>query len=410
MKNPSSARAEISTVVPFPFFNVRHITSPEDEKTGRKVYVGYAPVSAILDISTNENVREYLLEGRKKRVPTQVHRAIRDTLENNPEDFGVLNGGIVLVARACEVDEKQKCLHLTNPSIINGSQTQGIIREHFTNRPSHQLFAGGVEPHIKYEVVVTDDEDLIANVSIARNFQNDVMAISIVGRRGHLDELEERFQRVYPRLKLRKSETDVPYDDNNFVDTERLIQVIAALVPEELWLKDGEVNKVYTYSQKTKCLKEFADIYKVAKDTEHTQHERYAELYQFYLDVAPTAYELHQKWKIHQGFRGTGLRAIRRDERGEIEEVPDGIVFPILASLAEFAEKTAEGWAINVPEVIDNELIQAAKSSYQEVAKSNPAVMGKSKACYVALAQITSIVKRYLLQSGIPRVQSKMRL
>ena len=68
------------------------------------------------------------------------------------------------------------------------------------------------------------------------------MAISIVGRRGHLDELETRFQRVYPGLKLRKSEIDVPYEDNNFVDTERLIQVIAALVPEYLWLKAGEVN------------------------------------------------------------------------------------------------------------------------------------------------------------------------
>jgi hypothetical protein len=297
------------------------------------------------------------------------------------------------VAAACDVDDKDRVLRFIKPSIINGSQTQGVLNDYFEKYDEESRFLNG-EPHIKFEVIVTDDEDLVANISIARNFQNDVMALSIVGRRKQLDELEERFQKVYPDLRLRKSETDLIYEDNEYVDTERLIQVIAALVPQELWHK-SEFNKVYTYSQKTRCLKEFQEIWEIAHNSDHKQNEQYKRLYNFYLDIAPQAYELYKKWKSHQIFKGSGLHAIKRGLGGVILEVPDGIVFPILASLSVFAEETSKGWTLTIPE-IDAELFHNAKSSYMEVAKSNPNVMGKSKACYSNLAQIASIFARFV--------------
>jgi hypothetical protein len=394
-----SQSAELDSPFIFSFYSIRNITSPEDKDNDRKVYVGQAPLSAILDLNTDANVREYLIESRKKRVYSQVHRAIRDTLERKPEDFSVLNSGITIVARDCEIQEDGRVI-LTKPSIINGAQTQGIINDFFSDRRRQPLLIQeGKEPHIKFELIITSDEDLIANISIARNFQNDVMTISIVGARGQLDELNRSFKQTFPDLELRTSETEVPYEDNSYVETERLIQVIAALVPEELWVKSGEFNKVYTYSQKTRCLKDFQDIYKIAKDQSHPLHTKHIELYQFYLDVAGQAYSLYTKWKTHAGFRGTGLRSIQRTERGEIEDVPDGIIFPILAALSVFAEKREGKWQLSIPQ-IDNELISAAKSSYQEVAKSQPNVMGKSKACYASLSQITSIIHRYAKTSS----------
>lgn len=131
-----------------------------------------------------------------------------------------------------------------------------------------------------------------------------------------------------------------------------------------------------------------------AKDSKHEEHARASELYQFYLDIAPEALQLYDKWKSHQGFAGTGIRAITRDKR-EIVEVPDGIIFPILASLSAFAKETPGGWRIKPPKLFkDEELIRAAKSVYQNVAASNPWLMGKSKARYFALNQITSIYQR----------------
>jgi len=356
--------------VDFPFHSVRNISSPEDLENDRKIYVGQTRISHILEFSTDENVRKYYLdaEGKKRRTTTQVHRAIKDTLENYSHKFSVLNSGVTIVARHCDVDDTNKCLRLLKPGIINGAQTQGVIKD-FLKKYGLDLFNGAGEPHVKFEIIVTDDEELIAEISIARNFQNDVLTVSIAGRMGQLDELEKRFQEGMPGYKLQKSETMLSDD---YIRTERLLQVITALIPESIWPKGRDFNKVFTYSQKTKCLKDFQAIYSGVYKNAGKPNERDKALYDFCLDVCVQAWELYEKWKSHQGFAGTRLRAVERAGK-KIIEVPDGIVFPILASLSVFASKRDGRWHIDVPTIIsDDELIQAAKNAYIDIAKSNP--------------------------------------
>jgi len=389
---PTNARHTLR--VPFPYSVIRKISAPEDISEGRDVYSGHAPAQSFFDIPDDENVREYLLEaeGRKRRMPTQVHKAMRETLESNPQDFSILNGGIVLVAEAVIVDEKTRTATLVKPSIINGSQTRGELRRYFNEREE-----GKEQPYpvnVKFEIVVTDDNDLIGEVSIARNFQNDVMTISIAGRLGQLEELQKAFKKHVPKAKLKMSETDLSED---YVQTEKLLQVITALVPAKLWPKASErdnPNKVFTYSMKAKCLKDFQVMFDKAKDPEDAEHQMYADLYQFYLDICGEAWDLYQKWKSHPGFRGTRLHAIERDGR-EIVDVPDGIIFPILASLSAFARKSGGTWRILPPDSFDDkEIISAAASAYKDIAHSNPWNMGKARPCYTSLYQITSIYRR----------------
>ncbi|HXX20763.1 MAG TPA: AIPR family protein [Candidatus Acidoferrum sp.] len=392
MKNAAQKAAR--EAVPFPYHSFRNISCPEDLENNRKVFSGHAPVTSVLPLNTDENVRAYLLEaeGKQRRRETQVNREIRETLESNPESFSILNTGVVIVAHGHEVDEQKKLLLLTKPSIINGAQTQGVLSDYFS-----KLGETGEAPpniHVKYELIVTDDDELIAEISIARNFQNDVANISIAGRRGQLDELEKSLQDKLPEAKLRKSETELSED---YISMERLLQVITALIPASLWPKSAESEnpkKVYTYSMKAKCLKEFIEIHRKAHDKKDPEHEKAKALFQFYLDIAAEAYQLYEKWKVHQGFKGTGIRSITRENR-EIVEVPDGIIFPILASLSAFAKKTSQGWTIKPPKMFgDDELIRAAKSVYQNIAMSNPWIMGKNQACYAALFQITSIYQK----------------
>lgn len=385
-------------LVEVPFYSIRNASCPEDLENGRKVLFGHMPARATLEIDTEENVRDYLVDvpGKTRRVYKHVHRSIRETLENSPEKFSVLNGGVCIVAREYEVDEKNKVLRLLGPSIINGSQTRGVIGDYYREKEKK----GETPPpiHVTFELIVTEDHDLIAETSIARNFQEDVMAISIVGQRGQLDELELALQRVYPDYKLRQSETHIA---DEYVVTERLIQVITALIPAELWPKEGEEknpNKTYTYSAKAKCLKEFQSIYMKAKDQTDPEHEKYNKLYRFYLDIAPQAYALHQKWKTHQGMRGEGriAHAVKK-EGSKVVDVPDGMVFPILAALSNFAEQTPEGWQIvEPPDFVEDELIDAAIEAYKETARSDPQKMGKSKVCYSQLHRVTSIYRRRL--------------
>ena len=384
-------------LVDFPFYSVRNVSSPEDLENGRKILFGHAPAPSVLELPTDENVRDYLLEapGRQRRRPTQVLRAIRDTLDNEPHNFSVLNGGVTLVARDYEVDEKKKVLRLLKPSIINGSQTQGVLKDYYADLESRGTTPPKV--HVTFELIVTEDNDLIAETSIARNFQEDVMTISIAGRLGQLEDLEMALQREYPEYKLRQSETHLSDD---FVRTEKLIQVMTALTPVELWPKrgeEGDPNKTYTYSAKTKCLKDFQTVFEKAKDGTDPEHEKYKDLYWFYLDIAPQAYELHEKWKRHQGFQGQSriVHAVKKDKKGRVEEVPDGIIFPILAALSAFVQKTDEGWRVVEPaEFEDDELIDASIRAYREIADRSPQKMGKSRACYSQLYQLTSLYKR----------------
>jgi AIPR protein/NusA N-terminal domain len=239
-----------------PYHTCRNISGPEDERAARKVYAGHAPTSSVLALEADENVREYLVDAIGKARPTLVHQAIRKTLADHPDQFSILNGGMVIVARGAEVDDKRKVLILKRPSIINGSQTQGELRRYFEKRSQDDN-----EPSVKFELIVTTDDDLIAEISISRNFQNDVRPISIAGRRGQLDDLERAVQEVFPRAKLRKSETDLVVDDE-FLDTEKLIQVMFALMPPPLFklLEKDATSKAFAYSQKTRCLKLFQRV------------------------------------------------------------------------------------------------------------------------------------------------------
>ena len=218
-------------VVDFPFYSVRNVSCPEDLENKRKVLFGSALATAVLDLDTDQNVRAYLLEaeGKKHRRPTQVLRAIRETLDSEPHNFSVKNGGVTIVAHDYEVDEKRKTLRLLKPSIINGSQTQGVLKGYYRD-----MEESGMTPpliHVTFELIVTDDEKLIADTSISRNFQEDVMTISIAGRLGQLEDLEMDVQRLYPKYKLRQSDTQLSDD---YIFTERLIQVMTALTPSEL--------------------------------------------------------------------------------------------------------------------------------------------------------------------------------
>ena len=361
----------------------RNLTIVEDKNADRSIFAGVATVDQIVDIDTSLNVRGYIAATGSE---TKVHRAIRDSLEKNPADFHVLNGGLTIVAEESTWDEATRQLILVNPSLINGGQTQGVIKDFLMDRakrfkadPDQEMPA---LPSVNFQLIVTKDKTLVADISIARNSQNSVKAISIVGGKGQLDELDKAIKPT--GLTLQVSE-DQNIKTGNYLPTEKLIQVIMALVPDEIKVPgrtSKDSNKAYCYSQKSACLINFSDA-QTKKDTDAQSKE----LYQFCLDIATSAWGLYTKWQKHQGFSGSRLHAIERNKAGEIVEVPDGILFPIIAAHACFIKKDSKGkWVMTVPVKADKDLIDAAKAVYQSMANSDPNKMGKSKDCYSLLA------------------------
>jgi hypothetical protein len=73
---------------------------------------------------------------------------------------------------------------------------------------------------------------------------------------------------------------------------------------------------------------------------EYGRNEDLVAIYGYFLDMAGSAWKLYEQRKAHPGFRGTRLRSIER-ENGEVANVPDGIVFPILG--ASFVNRSRKG-------------------------------------------------------------------
>lgn len=380
----------------FPFNSIRNITSPEDAAGGRRVYSGTAPAQSIIALPNDENVRDYIVEatGKKRRTLTSVHRAMFDTLSDDPSSFSIKNGGVVIVARDIEIDESKKTAKLLKPSLINGAQTQGVLKDFIEDTQGKDSY---FEVNPKFEIVITSDEELIAEISIARNSQNNVDPLSIAGKRGILDDLSKSMLAVNPAWDIRVSETD---GGPSMIDTPKLLQVITALIPPEIWpvKKDSDnPNKVFCYSMRAKCLKDFQRYFFEAHDQRAPNHTDSKAVYDFMVEIAPRAWGHYQQWKTHAGFHGIHLKqGVTRDEKGKITEVADGIVFPILSALSVFVTKTAKGWAIVPPPLWeDKEIIDALKLALKSPSiNGNPWNLGKSRDAYTQIFNVTNGAKR----------------
>lgn len=376
--------------IEFPTLICRKISTKNDEENGFLTYVGQADVSAFLDIPEDENVRQYLLDAGERGKKSGVHIAIEESLRNRPENFSVLNGGICIVAQDAVLQDDQKTIRMVKPSIINGSQTRGVIRDYLQTLDSESTSPAKV----KFELIVTKDSDLADEISIARNFQITVKLISILGKRGYFEEIEKHFKDYSGQNRpLRTSETDRV----DVIWTEKLIQVITALIPVSLWPATGRGadywNKAFTYSSTAGPLRLFEQVYKKAKEEKDPDAIK---LYQFYIQVASEAWQLYEKWSQHPGFKGTKLiNGITRDEYGNIKNVVDGIIFPIIASFSAFMKFENGKWKLSPPSIwSDENIIVPAKGQFQSAADSNPQTMGKDKSIYQSLYNLTELVAR----------------
>jgi hypothetical protein len=395
----SGGVASATRIFDLHYLSLRNVISPEDQSEGRKRYCGIVKADRILNLNAEENVRSFLglNEDGKKRKPTFVNKAILETLKTSREKFPLLNTGLVIVARTAEVDDAKHIVRLTDASIINGAQTQGVLKVYFSEHPEDKEF-----PSLNVELIVTDKEDLIAEISIARNFQNEVKDLSIYGREKRFDSLEAAMQGHQTEIRLRKSETD--YGDD-YLDTEKLIQVLTVLIPSNVahpgnrGAKEGvDGSRVYAYSQRARCLQHFAEVMDSHEDP--NADEKWEDAYQLFHEICWDAWSVYKRLKAQQTF--SRLKKVEKEEIGgkllvAEDGVPDGIVFPILAALSKFVVCKHGKWIFEIPKEFPMDgLCEQAKAVFTTIGKHNPQTMGKSRDCYVSL---DGLVNMFLLMS-----------
>jgi AIPR protein len=111
------------------------------------------------------NLRDFL--GARK-VSGNVNNRIKETAENNPGDFFVLNNGITVVTKKAERDEKNGTLRIYGVSVVNGAQTTGAIH---AAGPKH---AKNVS--VLARVVTVDNPRMIPAIVAGNNTQNSIVA------------------------------------------------------------------------------------------------------------------------------------------------------------------------------------------------------------------------------------------
>jgi hypothetical protein len=373
------------------FESLRNLTSPDEKKNGTRTYFANLPAVEILKLDTVENLRHYIPELNPSKR-NKVHQAIGETIRDNPDEFIVLNSGFTICAAECTVNEDKKEVRLTRGSLINGAQSQGEIRRYLG-----EVDDKGEAPNeffVRAEIIVADDPEFVVEVAIARNTATKVSDLAQAGKREKFKDLQENFVKYFPGAELRKSDTD-PADT---IDTERVIQLCAALMPQQLIGGEDKLisSKVKAYKNKAQCRMDFEKAHDATKsDDEPTtadekkERERQEELYKYYVDIAPHAWAAYQDYRSHTGWRGKRLRkdtkAVKRKPNQEIV-VQDGLVFPMVSALSLFVQKQRGHWTLVKPPVFrDDMLIEAAVEQFREACGSNPIIMGRSPGAYQSL-------------------------
>src|SRR5947207_8817427 len=145
---------------------IRKTTSPDEVETGVQSFVANLPASEILKLGTKENLRSYLAEDNPKKR-NKVHDAIRGTIERSPKRFITRNSGFVIAASDIDVDDNKKIATLTDPSLINGAQSQGEI-----SRWKAEVYPDGIPKgeevpfHVRVEIVVDPISEEVVETAI----------------------------------------------------------------------------------------------------------------------------------------------------------------------------------------------------------------------------------------------------
>jgi hypothetical protein len=250
-----------------------------------------------------------------------------------------MNSGFLIGASKISVDDNKKVVVLKDPSVNNGAQSQGEIRLYLDSCTKND--EEPVDFAVRCELSIEPDSSTRTNIAVARNTTTKIQDISIAGKHGYFEDLEASFKKAHRHHELARSETDV---EDKYVDTRLLLQILWAMMPEELAPEHRRSMeaRMRAYKNAAYCLQDFMDI----ADRRETD-QREAARYKYFVDMAGKAWSEYERWKTHPYWNDKRLferlrQAVRGDD-GIIKEISDGIVFPILCALSRFVKQDRHG-------------------------------------------------------------------
>lgn len=359
------------------FNTLRNISSKLDLHRGRKTLIGLAPITELLKLKNSQekvdksaNVRDYTNKFKSGEVSTRsgVPQKIYDTLENEPEKFHILNGGITIICeRPLENPGKENELSISNPSVANGGHTCDVILKFLTTNPNSDAL-------VKIEIIYIDsskleNEDFELEVSIARNSQTAVTERSIMGKQGVFDDIN-----YYNDNMLALSETDT-----DLFPPEKLLQCVFLLCPDEAWerFEDKVPSRPSFYSGKNVHFKRYRRMHS-NRNNETKEYWRYIN------KLSITARELFLKFQSTDLFNGAHKAKIKENSYTLLENdkrrIKWGWIAPIVSALSFFVDPKTGDFKEPSKEIMRGIIASVYRNGYE--VKKDPQTLGKTPQAY----------------------------
>jgi hypothetical protein len=183
---------------PLIFSDITSVLTPPSAETEIPTSIVFARLIDFISYMEDDNFD--LLFARNVRLwlgKTETNKQIEITFKKNPKEFAYSNNGITLLCKSHKFDPGKKELHLTNPRVVNGSQTLHSIRN--SDNPSKNA---RVMVRI-IEVSPSDDLDIskfkikrreiVHKISVRSNMQNPIRRWNLVSNDDYQNELAQFF-------------------------------------------------------------------------------------------------------------------------------------------------------------------------------------------------------------------------
>jgi len=221
---------------------LRSITDPSDPE----IRTLYALVN-VMDIPKGLSLSP------DPRVPkvNRVTRRIVESLKQWDGRFHILNRGLVISAQSAEYDNANRVLRLDIPDdedygILDGGHTQFSIERALQDpRPSDEDY---LAQYVRIEVLL-GVKDFLGSIASARNFSENVKAISLAHYEKKLDWLKKAVEDYAKHVRWSEN-------DPGKMDAQELIQILTAMNPT---LYNATDQPIEAYKNSGLCLEYITD-------------------------------------------------------------------------------------------------------------------------------------------------------
>lgn len=382
----------------FSAVSFRHVETPFHAQ-GYRDYYAIVNVADLPDLGgwRKINVRDPKLTGT-------VPKAIRGSVNENPELFVFMNRGIVLSVEGVTYDNKTSnvTVMLRDPNIhglLDGGHTYNILLEERASLPHTQ--------YVKLELLEGFRQEEIPNLVDARNTSNQVRDQSLMNLQGEFEKLKRAIStRPYAGLIAYKEHEVLDDGNPKPIDVREVIAILTCFDRASF---DDRVHPINAYRSKAAMLQHFSEhkkdyekIYPLANDIlelyDHVQlllPDLYNKVRAKGGEVAGGKFGRLTGVTTYNGKRRAELLFIGKDSR---YAVPAGFVYPVLAAFRALLEEKGGryvwGKGLDPLQLLDGQLGETLADTIGNFALDarNPSKTGKSplvwQACYQA-AQVT---------------------